>query len=259
MSPIPPEQIYELTRRTLRVRKDFVEELLKPKVSSTDLKSILGEERAKVDAEQWTAEEQAKVDAAQAESGRKLFEEKVAASLEAIETELKVEQAVYVSSGIVYARGDEKDSLKTIEVGDDKSTEMVSWPLAHNVRSAGWSLGVGGCLECHSENAKIFASTVATIGPGPDRGEPVTMASLQGVDPNRAIGVEPNVQRTKVIQVCDCGFGRTVVSDVICRNCRHRLLAGWPYCVRKVFDWNREMKLWIDRIFLSRSLRLSRS
>ncbi len=161
--------------------------MLKPKVSSSDLKAILGEDRAKVDAEEWTEAEKAKVDAAQSESGRALFEEKVSAALEAIEKELKVDQAVYVSSGIVYARGDKQDSLKTIEVADEQATKMVSWPLAHNVRSAGWSLGVAGCTECHSENAKIFASTVASIGPGPDRGEPVTMATLQGVDPDQRL------------------------------------------------------------------------
>lgn len=187
VSPIPPEQSYDLTRRALRVRQNFVDELLKPKVSSSDLKTILGEERAKVDSEQWTVEERAKVDAAQSESGRALFEEKVSAALEAIEKELKVDQAVYVSSGIVYARGDEQGSLKTIDVSDEQATKMISWPLAHNVRSAGWSLGVAGCIECHSENANIFASTVASIGPGPDRGEPVTMASLQGVDPDQRL------------------------------------------------------------------------
>ena len=187
VQPLPPQQTYDLTRRALRVRNDFMEELLQPKISSSDLKQILGEERAKVDADDWTDQERAKVDAEQAKQGRKLFEEKIFASLEAIEKELKVDQAVYVSSGIVYARGDQPDSLKPMEVNDDKATGMIHWPLAHNVRPAGWSLGVAGCTECHSESGKIFASTVSSVGPGPDRGEGVTMAALQGVNPDQRL------------------------------------------------------------------------
>ena len=64
---------------------------------------------------------------------------------------------------------------------------MVAWPMAHNVRPAGWSLGVAGCTECHSESAKLFASTVQAIGPGPDVGEPIAMATLQGVDANQRL------------------------------------------------------------------------
>lgn len=181
VEPISPNQVYEITRRALRVRKDFVTDLLQPKLSSGDMKEILGEDRAKIDAEEWTDEERAKVDAKQAEEGLALFNEKVAAALEAIEKELEAEQAVYVSSGIVYARGDEDDSLQRLEVDDPAATGMVSWPIAHNVRPAGWSLGIGGCVECHGDSGMIFASTVAAVGPGPDVGDSVTMATLQGV------------------------------------------------------------------------------
>jgi hypothetical protein len=99
-----------------------------------------------------------------------------------MEKELDVKQAVYVSSGVVYARGDQPDSLKKIDIGDDPAVQMVDWPLAHTVRPAGWSLGVAGCTECHRDDGRVFASTVSAIGPGPDRGAPMTMASLQGID-----------------------------------------------------------------------------
>ena len=59
--------------------------------------------------------------------------------------------------------------------------------MAHQVRPAGWSLGATGCIECHSDDGKIFSSTVSAIGPGPDQGQPVTMASLQGVDPDQRL------------------------------------------------------------------------
>ncbi len=185
--PIPPEKTYAITRRALRVRTSLVDELLKPKMSSKVLSELLGEERAKVDAAQWSEDERMKVDKAQAEAGRKLFNEKVFAALEAIEKELQVEQAAYVSTGFVYVRGDQPDTVKTIELDDPNVTGMVKWPMAHNVRPAGWSLGVGGCVECHQDNGKIFASTVTPIGPGPDAGEPLTMASLQGVDPDQRL------------------------------------------------------------------------
>ncbi len=179
--PIPPNDVYDITRRSLRVRKDFVAELVKPKVSSKDLTELLGEERAKLDREEWNEEETRKVDALQAEQGRELFEEKVSAALEAIEEELEAEQAVYVSGGVVYGRHDDPDKLQALELDDSAATDMITWPMAHNVRPAGWSLGAGGCVECHSDSGKIFSSTVAAIGPGPDVGRPVSMASLQGI------------------------------------------------------------------------------
>ena len=181
VTPLSPVESYELTRRALRVRKDFVEEVLMPKTSSSDLKKLLGDDRAVVEPAEWTEEEVRKVKEAQAEEGRTAFNEKVYAALEAIEKE-KSATAVYVSAGSIYARGEEEDSLKTLDVDEGRATAMVSWPMAHNVRPAGWSLGVAGCTECHSDGGKIFASTVSAVGPGPDQGEPVTMASLQGVN-----------------------------------------------------------------------------
>ena len=187
IEPLAPNRTYEIVRKALRVRKDFVTELLQPKLSSKVLKEVLGEDRARTKPEEWTDEEQAKVDAQQAEDGRALFEEKVYAGLEAIEEELETDSAVYVSGGIVYGRGEEEDKLTQLDVDDPAATEMISWPMAHNVRPAGWSLGVGGCVECHSESGLIFASTVTPAGPAPDHGESVTMASLQEVSADQRL------------------------------------------------------------------------
>ena len=187
LTPIAPDNVYDMTRRSLRVRRDFVSELVKPKLSSSELKEILGEDRARTPQSEWTDEEKSKADSIQSDNGRELFAEKVSASLETIEKELKVEQVVYVSAGVVYARGDEAKTLKQIQLKDDSQIDMVRWPMAHNVRPAGWSLGVAGCTECHSESAKIFSSTVTAVGPGPDSGKPLTMASLQGVSENQRL------------------------------------------------------------------------
>ena len=187
IEPIAPEKVYDITRRALRVRKNFVEELLTPKLSSTEMKEILGEDRARTKENEWTEEEAAKVAEATAVKGREQFEEKVDGALGAIESELGTEGAVYVSSGFVYGRGDEEGTLKKQEASETQATSMVTWPIAHNVRPAGWSLGVAGCTECHSDNANLFVSTVSAIGPGPDQGDPITMAKLQGVDPDQRL------------------------------------------------------------------------
>ena len=155
-------------------------------MSSSDLKELLGDDRAKA-SDDWSDEEQAKVDAAQTEKGRENFNEKVEAPLAAIETGMDIEKAVYVSSGVVYGRGEEEGEIVKVDVDDAAATGMVTWPIAHNVRPKGWSLGAGGCTDCHSDDAKIFASTFASVGPGPDRGETVTMAQLQGVDPDQRL------------------------------------------------------------------------
>ena len=186
-NPISPNKVYDITRRSLRVRNNFVDELLKPKVSSKVVKELLGEERAAVPAEERTAEEQAKIDEVQRTEGLAEFNEKIYKALAAIEKELEIDQAAYVSTGFVYVRGEEEETVKKIELDDSSTLEMVSWPTAHNVRPAGWSLGVTGCTECHQEGGKIFASTVSPMGPGPDKADAISMATLQGVDPNQRL------------------------------------------------------------------------
>ncbi|MCO8122701.1 hypothetical protein NHH03_13215 [Stieleria sp. TO1_6] len=187
LNPIDPETVYDVTRRSLRVRQDFATDLLAPKLGSTELKEVLGEDRYRSKPEEWTAEETAKIAALTQQAGEALFAEKVSAALAAIEQEQKIDQAVYVSAGWVYARGDADDTLQKIEVDDHDAIDMIRWPMAHNVRPAGWSLGIKGCTECHSESAKLFASTVTASGPGPDRGEPVMMATLQGIDADQRL------------------------------------------------------------------------
>lgn len=144
VTPLPPEVVYTNTRRALRVRKDFIGEL--------------------------------------SEKGREEFDEKVAGALAAIEETMDVEQAVYVSTGIVFARGAEDVPLIEVDVENQDAVEMVRWPIAHNVRPASGALGATGCLECHSDDGLIFTSTVTPRGPAPVKPEPINMASIQGLD-----------------------------------------------------------------------------
>ena len=185
VQPLEPEKIYQETRRSLRVRKDFVAEVVLPELGSRDLKSLLGDDRYRVEREAWTPEELANVTSAEREAGQQLFSEKVIASLTAIEEAFGVEQAVYVSAGNVYAVAE--DVLTTIEVEDRTNIEMQRWPIAHPVRPAGWSLGIDGCTECHRDDALMFASTVTPAGPGPEEPEPILMADLQELDPDQRL------------------------------------------------------------------------
>jgi len=70
VTPLHPEQAYELLRKTLKVRRDFTEELSVVKLSLAQRTELLGPERAKVKPEELTAEESAKL--AEAESQARL-------------------------------------------------------------------------------------------------------------------------------------------------------------------------------------------
>jgi hypothetical protein len=191
--PLDPDSVATATRKSLRVRKDFVEEIFQQKLKAADLKGLLGEERASVPNDQWTEDEKAKVAAKQLEVGNADFQTKVAASLAAIEKELNVKNAVYVSTGKVYKQSEDGKSVEVVSSEEDPATKMVAWPMAHNVRPAGWSLGTQGCVECHDDDGLIFASTFSPSGPVPADADQVdavskinvrqTMADLQGIDP----------------------------------------------------------------------------
>lgn len=185
--PLAPEKVRQVTRRSLRVRKNFATEILQPKMKSSLLKELLGNERAKVDVDEWTKDEAAKVANRQRELGRQAFDEKVSAALATIEKEFDVERAVYVSSGKVYRRGNEENKLTEFLPENTESIGMITWPIAHNVRPAGWSLGAGGCTECHSTGGLIFASTVTAVGPVDGDQEPTSMAALQGIDADQRL------------------------------------------------------------------------
>ena len=193
LHPLPPTKVYNATRRALRVRNDFISEVVRPEPSRSELRDLLGEERAKLDSSEWTPEEAAKVEVFRSAEGEKLFNEKVYAALQALEDEFEIDQAVYVSTGVVYVRGEEADTLTelTLDPSGDSlkpdGAEMVTWPIAHPVRPAGWSLGVAGCTECHSDTGRIFTSTVQAAGPGPHLAEPISMRSLQGVDADQRL------------------------------------------------------------------------
>lgn len=211
LTPLSPESVYDWTRRALRVRKSFESEVTGAKLSRKDRDSVLGEDSKLGDDElepsQLELLQQRKV-----EIGRDLFDDKVHAALEAIQSQDTVKRAAYVSAGMVFVTrdsatlaGDGVDVVldpstpeaifeKLVRVADDRletdidqKIGMLSWPMAHNVRGAGRALGVKGCVECHGDTGYVFTSTVTPSGPAPVVTAPITMASLQGVSEDQRL------------------------------------------------------------------------
>ena len=68
---------------------------------------------------------------------------------------------VYVSGGKEYRIS----KAGRLESKTAKRTAPVAWPLAHQVRPAQQSLGVGGCTDCHSFGSNFFFAKVRSDGP----------------------------------------------------------------------------------------------
>ena len=90
-----------------------------------------------------------------------LKEEQIAPALKALSASVKG-QAVYITGGTLYqlGEGDKLDARK-----GHPATAAYLWPIAHNVRPAAQSLGVGKCTVCHSTKSPFFFGNVAVDSP----------------------------------------------------------------------------------------------
>ncbi|MEN6333431.1 MAG: hypothetical protein ABFE01_04165 [Phycisphaerales bacterium] len=102
-------------------------------------------------------------DAAAAEGGDwgPVKEEQVGQALKAL-AEAGQTKPVYVTGGLLYEL-DEKGALKSRE--GHPAAAPYAWAMAHNVRPAAQSLGVGKCTVCHSTNSPFFFGKVAVDSP----------------------------------------------------------------------------------------------
>lgn len=178
-----PDLAYDIVRKGLKVRREFAEELAEVKLSLTQRKELLGDERARVKEEDRTPEEITILAAAEAKDREIQIGERMAAALAAIEEEYPDSQAVYVSGGMGFVRkGDtEIETLDSQQLG--AAAAPYAWPLAHNVRPARQSLGATGCLECHSEGSSFFQAEVLPVGTLPNQETtPVRVHELQNAD-----------------------------------------------------------------------------
>jgi hypothetical protein len=114
-----------------------------------------------------------------------LSEEQVTMVLKAL-TDAEEERAdgtgefVYVCGGKMFRVGP-GDALVA---SDHPVAEPYFWPIAHNVRPAGRSLGAKSCTECHAADAPFFFSAVKSTGPlRTDEAVTLVQYELAGLDP----------------------------------------------------------------------------
>jgi hypothetical protein len=137
-----------------------------------------------------------------------LTEKHIAAALKQISDEAKVEgQPVYITGGNLHRLSD----AGTLICEPHPAAVPCLWPIAHNVRPAVQSLGVGGCEDCHRMDAPIFFGKVAVDSPlthAKDASMP--MIEFQNLDPlyTKAFALSfvfrPWLKATVIL--CSCGL-----------------------------------------------------
>jgi hypothetical protein len=70
-------------------------------------------------------------------------------------------EPIYISGGKLYRLNEKGQLLRAEHV----AAQPYLWPIAHNVRPAAQSLGVGHCQDCHSTDAPFFFGQVAIDSP----------------------------------------------------------------------------------------------
>jgi hypothetical protein len=90
-----------------------------------------------------------------------LKEEQIAQALKALGESVKG-KAVYITGGTLYQLG---DGGKLDARQGHPAAAAYPWPIAHNVRPAAQSLGVGKCTVCHSTNSAFFFGKVGVDSP----------------------------------------------------------------------------------------------
>jgi hypothetical protein len=89
-------------------------------------------------------------------------------------------QAVYICGGKLYRL----DDSGQLVVEDHPAAKPYLWPIAHNVRPAAQSLGVGGCGDCHTTDSAFFFADVEVDSPvASEQGSTKKMVEFQGLDP----------------------------------------------------------------------------
>ncbi len=82
--------------------------------------------------------------------------------LKALAGSVKEGKPVYVTGGTLYRLND-GGTLAIYQ--DHPAAAAYTWPIAHNVRPAAQSLGVGKCTVCHSTGSAFFFGKVAVDSP----------------------------------------------------------------------------------------------
>lgn len=186
VEPLNPEQAFELVRKPLKIRKDFVEEIGEVKLTLSQRKQILGDDKAaRLKPEELDSKQKKLIEDAEAAKRPKQIDERMLAALKEIEAAIPGSQAVFVSGGSGTIRNAENQlTLSQDKLGD--AAAPYAWPSAHMVRPAQQSLGINGCNECHGQNSAFFYASLKPVGviPGQETAE-VVAHELQHADIQR--------------------------------------------------------------------------
>jgi hypothetical protein len=184
-TPLNPDQVFELIRKPLKVRKDFAEELIEVKLTLSQRTQILGDDKlARMKFEELSEAQQKQIKDAEQLERKKQIEDRIAAALGEIESAIEGSKAVYVDAGT----GLVKNSAGTLEQIEQLGVhaEPYRWPTAHAVRPAQQSLGISGCNECHGSNSPFFYAEVTPEPVLPGRTlQASSVHQLQGADVER--------------------------------------------------------------------------
>ena len=183
IAPLPPEEVYNALRRTLRVRRGstFTEAVSDVRMTAEDKAKVLGEERAKVSEAELTDEEKAKLEPLRAALATESFRKKLAEALGELKKIVTQEgsQPVHVAGGRAYRLNDQGAA----ETFEHDAARPYAWRFGHDVRPAQDSAGITGCFECHTTDSPYITSTVTALGPAPDDQPPtLAMHQLAGYD-----------------------------------------------------------------------------
>jgi hypothetical protein len=187
IKPLNPELAYELVKRSLKVRKDFFEELAEVKLSLGQRKEILGDDRAaRLKPEELSEEQRKRLAEAEDKLQQAQVNDRIVAALAEIEKANNGARAVLVSAGVGYGLG-EGNQIATVDkqlLGS--AADPYYWPSAHSVRPAQQSLGISGCTECHCQQSAIFHAQLQPVGviPG-QKVDSLAVHQLHGADLER--------------------------------------------------------------------------
>ncbi len=68
---------------------------------------------------------------------------------------------VYVSAGKLFVAGEHGTLMRR----DHEAARPYSWPIAHDVRPKGQSLGIRGCDDCHATDSPVYFGNVLVASP----------------------------------------------------------------------------------------------
>ncbi len=109
----------------------------------------------------------------------KFTKEKIALILKDIATQIPGQgEPVFIAGGILY----KLDASGNLEITCHDSAAPYIWPIAHNVRPASQSLGIGGCKDCHSTDKPFLFGDVQVDSPIDDQIGTKPMLDFMGLD-----------------------------------------------------------------------------